>query len=73
MNAIARLASIFHSKPKPEPVRYVVATRRESHEAQRAKLFKELELGVAVAQLTPEQKRAAIDRASIRLPLREKA
>lgn len=69
MNFIDR---IFH-RQQPAPVRYIVANRQESRKAQTARIHTELQLGVAVAQLTPEQKRAAIDRASIRLPLREKA
>ena len=65
------LAALF--RPQPAPVRYITATRQESRKAQTARIHTELQLGVAVAQLTPEQKREAIERASIRLPLREKA
>lgn len=52
------------SKPEPAPVRYVVAHREENRRARIARIHTELQLGVAVAQLTPEQKREAIERAS---------
>lgn len=60
-------------RPQPAPVRYVVSTRQESRKAQTARIHTELQLAVSIAQLTPEQRREAIARASVRLPLREKA
>ena len=60
------LAALFRPQPEPTSVRFVVATRQESRKAQTARIHTELQLGVAVAQLTPEQKREAIERASVR-------
>lgn len=60
MNLIARL---LH-RPEPAPVRFIVATRQESRKAITARIHTELQLNIAVAQLTPEQKAQAISRAS---------
>ena len=65
------LLSIFR-RPEPAPVRYVVATRQESRAARVARIHTEVQLGVAVARLSPEEKAAAIDRAKSRhIPLEE--
>lgn len=64
------ITSIFR-KPAPQPLRYVAATRHESLAAQRRRTEITLLLAVATAQLTPEDKQAAIARASIRsIPVR---
>lgn len=64
------LAAIFR-KPVPQPLRAVVATRHESLAAQRRRTEITLLLAVATAQLTPEDKQAAIARASVRsIPVR---
>jgi hypothetical protein len=65
------LTALF--RPQPAPVRYIVANRQESRKAQTARIHTELQLAVSIAQLTPEQRREAVQRASVRLPLREKA
>lgn len=59
------LLAIFR-KPEPAPLRFIVATRQESARARTARAYTELQLGVAVARLSPEERREAISRASIR-------
>lgn len=61
---------LFH-RPEPAPVRYVVATRQESRKARVARIHTELQLGIVVARLSPEERKAAIARAGVRLPLEE--
>lgn len=53
-------------KPEPAPVRFVVATRQESRKARVARVHTELQLGIAVARLSPEERSAAVRRASFR-------
>ncbi len=62
---------LFH--PKPAPVRFIVATREESAKVRTKKVEKRLELEMLKIHTPPDQFQAAIARASIRLPLREKA
>jgi len=51
------------AKSAPSPVRFVIATRAESRKARTARAMKELELGIAIARLTPEERAEAIARA----------
>jgi hypothetical protein len=52
---------LFH-RPEPAAVRYVVANREESRKARIARVHTTLQLEVAVARLSPEEKRAAVER-----------
>jgi hypothetical protein len=55
---------LFH---RPEPaVRYIVANREESRKARIARVHTTLQLEVAVARLSPEEKREAVERGSTR-------
>lgn len=57
----------FTRKPAPLPhviIRHVAATRKESAAAQTRKAYTELELGIAVSRLSPEQRREAVARAA---------
>lgn len=65
------LAALF--RPQPAPVRFIVATREESAKVRTKKVEKRLELEMLKIHTPPDQFQAAIERASIRLPLREKA
>jgi hypothetical protein len=70
----------FHRPPpSPEPLsrgskgqyvqdraRYIIATREESRKARVARIHTTLQLEVAVARLSPEEKRAAVERGGTR-------
>lgn len=58
------------SRPKPshKEVRYITATKAENSVADKLRLHRRLELAVALAQLTPEQRTQFKDRGSRRTP-----
>lgn len=58
------LLAIF-SRPKPLPhvvIKHYAATRAESRLARQKRIDRELELAVSVAQLTPDERAAALSR-----------
>ena len=62
------LLAIFRprrTEPRTER-RYYAATRAESKAAQHRRLMVELQLAIGASVLTPEQRKAAIARASVR-------
>lgn len=53
------------AKPEPLPhvvIRHVAATKAESRLARQKRIDRELELAVSVAQLTPDERAAALSR-----------
>jgi hypothetical protein len=62
---VSFLGRLFH-RPEPAPIRYIVAHREESRRVRTARVHTQLQLEVAVARLTPEERAQARLRASIR-------
>ena len=58
----------FSRKPEPAPLRFIVATREESRKARIARIHTTLQLGVAVARLSDEERKQAIVRAATTRP-----
>jgi hypothetical protein len=48
-------------------IRHVVATRQESAQARAARVYTELQLAVAIAHLSPEERKAAVEHGKTRI------
>jgi hypothetical protein len=54
----------FLRREHSQPIRFVVATAHENKEARTRRIHTELQLAVAVASLSPEDRKAAVARAA---------